>query len=198
MSFDGDRLKKDPIEAPDTPRVGSYEEFLARTSGCMVAVDDVLRRFPETRSATREVLLHKVRLEYSGAKWASETICRNARKIQNDWKQYQADDATQAIRNEEEQNWRKWAVEATPPPLPTTTLATANTLRVRSEADDATSEREANAAWSAIVGQFQKYTQSFGEKEALLKIAPNVESYAARFDDADVLEHVLREAADEE
>lgn len=186
MNSNPDPLKKGPIEGQDAP--SSYEEFLARTRGCIVVVDDVLRRFPEIRSATREVFLQKFRAEYPGAKWGSETICRSARKIQNDWEQYRADDATQATRNEEEQNWRKWAVEATPPAPITQTMPLDAVV-------NETSEREANAAWSAIVGQFQKYRHLFGDEEALSKIAVNVEAYDRRFEDAFVLTHALGEAA---
>ena len=192
MSSDNESLKKDPIGAQRTSTPGSYEEFLTRTRGCFVIVDDILRRFPETRSSVREVLLQKVRTEYPNCKWASETICRFARKIQNDWGQYQADDATQATRAAEEGSWRRWAVEETTPP--TTESVTANTPRT-SEAIDETSEREANAAWSAIVGQFQKYRHLFGDEEALSKIAVNVEAYDRRFEDAFVLTHALGEAA---
>ena len=196
MSSDNESLKKDPIGPQEAPALGSYEEFLSRKRGCLVAVDYVLKQIPEARSATRNELVEIFRREHPGARWGVETICRNARKIQNDWGQYRADDTTQTIRNEEERNWRKWAVETTSPPLPTTTPVTANTPRA-SEADDETSEREANAAWTAIAAQFEKYRQTFGDKEALLKIAQNIDSYEKRFGAADrgVLEHALGEAA---
>ena len=194
MNSDPNSLKKDPIEASKARQARTYAEFLEHVSGCAVVVDDVLKRFPETR-AKHEELIRRVRLDCSGAPWGSETICRVARHIQNNWRQYRADDTTQTIRNEEEQNWRKWAVETTSPPLPTTTPVTANTPRA-SEADDETSEREANAAWTAIAAQFEKYRQTFGDKEALLKIAQNIDSYEKRFGAADrgVLEHALGEA----
>jgi len=156
--------------------------------GCAVVVDDILKRFPETR-AKHEDLIKRVRLDCPGAPWASETICRVARKIQNNWGQYRPDAETQAMRDAEENNWRQWAVQDTPPPLPTT-----EPDRITNE----NAETEANAAWADICKHFQEHQAKLGGKEALTKIVSELESYRQRFGDeeAAMLADLLVSAAD--
>ena len=183
MNSNPDPLKKDPIGAPGARQARTYAEFLEHVRGCAVVVDDILKRFPETR-AKHEDLIKRLRLDCPGAPWASESICRAARKIQNDWGQYRPDVATQAIRDGAEENWRRWAVEETLPPLPTTE-------------PDENAETEANTAWADVCRRFQQYQATFSGKEALAKIVPSLEFYRQRFgvEDAAILEHALGEAA---
>jgi hypothetical protein len=183
MSSNDSPLKSGAIE----PQIGSYEEFLARKRGCLVAVDAVLKRIPESRSATRDELVKIFRVEYPGARWGVETICRSARTIQNTWGQYRADALTQSIRDSEEQNYRRLAAE---------TASLSNESFLANSPSDEAEEKEASTAWTAITAQFEKYRHALGDKEALTKITANVEAYATRFDDADVLTQALQEAAD--
>ena len=188
MSSDPNPLKKGPIEASKARQARTYAEFLEHMRGCAVVVDDILKRFPETR-AKHEDLIKRVRLDCPGAPWASETICRVARKIQNNWGQYRPDAETQAMRDAEENNWRQWAVQDTPPPLPTT-----EPDRITNE----NAETEANAAWADICKHFQEHQAKLGGKEALTKIVSELESYRQRFGDeeAAMLADLLVSAAD--
>jgi len=62
-------------------------ELKKKLTGCMKAVYDVLRGFPNTRDLSGDQFIARIRFDWD-QKWSAETITRSRRKVQNTWGLY--------------------------------------------------------------------------------------------------------------
>jgi hypothetical protein len=108
----------------------AVDTFPGRAERVKDAVEDILERFPQTRSDRRRLWLFVIKYHYLPPQlrvwipdslldtWPSpETVMRAARRIQNDEERYGPDDTAQTVRGAEQQNWRGWAVNAKDKPI---------------------------------------------------------------------------------